>query len=112
MFGCLRIGQSLSAQHPGTSETVHCAACVFSGYQRSLFSELAALRRQLRSEQQRIEISLQQGDCGETDSPLSDRSEQSITLAEDFFLLILDLCIHHNQTTNHFTFIQKFDNRS
>lgn len=39
-----------------------------------MFSELSALRRQLRSEQRRLEGRLQQGDWEELDSPLSERS--------------------------------------
>ncbi|XP_058505755.1 centrosome and spindle pole-associated protein 1-like isoform X2 [Solea solea] len=41
--------------------------------QRDVFSELSALRRQLRSEQKRLESHLQQDDWEELDSPLSDR---------------------------------------
>uniref|UniRef100_A0A3B4UMY9 Centrosome and spindle pole associated protein 1 n=1 Tax=Seriola dumerili TaxID=41447 RepID=A0A3B4UMY9_SERDU len=44
-----------------------------AGDQRDVFSELSALRRQLRSEQKRLEGRLQQGDWEELDSPLSDR---------------------------------------
>ncbi|XP_059202020.1 centrosome and spindle pole associated protein 1-like [Centropristis striata] len=43
------------------------------GVQREVFSELSVLRRQLRSEQKRLEDRLQQGDWEEFDSPLSDR---------------------------------------
>lgn len=49
--------------------------CLFSGDQHDVFSELSALRRQLRSEQKRLEGHLQQGDWEELDSPLSDRSD-------------------------------------
>lgn len=57
--------------------------CVFSGDQRNVFSELSALRRQLRSEQKRLEVRLQRGDWEELDSPLSDRSDpgKCITVA-------------------------------
>lgn len=48
---------------------------MFSGDQRNVFSELSALRRQLRSEQKRLEDRMQQGDWEELDSPLSDRSD-------------------------------------
>lgn len=48
--------------------------CLFPGDQRDVFSELSALRRQLRSEQKRLEGRLQHGDWEELDSPLSDRS--------------------------------------
>lgn len=48
--------------------------CVFPGDQRDVFSELSALRQQLRSEQKRLEGCLQQGNWEELDSPLSDRS--------------------------------------
>ncbi|CAJ1057942.1 centrosome and spindle pole associated protein 1-like isoform X1 [Xyrichtys novacula] len=44
-----------------------------AGDQHNVFSELSALRRQLRSEQKRLEGHLQQGDWEELDSPLSDR---------------------------------------
>lgn len=48
--------------------------CVCSGDQRDVYSELSALRRQLRSEQKRLEGLVQQGDWEDLDSPLSDRS--------------------------------------
>lgn len=48
---------------------------MFSGDQRDVFNELSALRRQLRSEQRRLEGRLQQGDWEELDSPLSERSD-------------------------------------
>lgn len=48
---------------------------MFSGDQHDVFSELSALRRQLRSEQKRLEGRLQQGDWEELESPLSDRSD-------------------------------------
>ncbi|CAL8264328.1 unnamed protein product [Lota lota] len=41
--------------------------------QRDVFSELSALRRQLRSEQRRLEDGLLQGDWEERESPLRDR---------------------------------------
>ncbi|XP_070692820.1 centrosome and spindle pole-associated protein 1-like isoform X2 [Pempheris klunzingeri] len=44
-----------------------------AGDHRDVFSELSALRRQLRSEQKRLEGRLQQGDWEDLDSPLSDR---------------------------------------
>uniref|UniRef100_UPI003AAFF8AA centrosome and spindle pole-associated protein 1-like isoform X2 n=1 Tax=Centroberyx gerrardi TaxID=166262 RepID=UPI003AAFF8AA len=44
--------------------------------QRDVFSELSALRRQLRSEQQRLEGRLLQADWEELDSPLSDRHQE------------------------------------
>ncbi|XP_060904751.1 centrosome and spindle pole-associated protein 1-like isoform X2 [Labrus mixtus] len=44
-----------------------------AGDQRNVFSELSALRRQLRSEQKRLEDCLQQGDWEELDSPPRDR---------------------------------------
>ncbi|XP_041800014.1 centrosome and spindle pole associated protein 1-like isoform X2 [Chelmon rostratus] len=44
-----------------------------AGDQHDVFSELSALRRQLRSEQKRLEGRVQQGDWEEFDSPLSDR---------------------------------------
>ena len=40
---------------------------------RDVFSELSALRRQLRSEQRRLEDGLLQGDWEERESPLRDR---------------------------------------
>lgn len=54
---------------------VYVCLCVFSGDQHDVFSELSALRRQLRSEQKRLEGRVQQGDWEEFDSPLSDRSD-------------------------------------
>ncbi|XP_071313549.1 centrosome and spindle pole-associated protein 1-like isoform X2 [Trachinotus anak] len=47
-----------------------------AGDQRDVFSELSALRRQLRSEQKRLEGRLQQGDWEDLDSPLSDRHQE------------------------------------
>ncbi|XP_040903340.1 centrosome and spindle pole associated protein 1-like isoform X2 [Toxotes jaculatrix] len=47
-----------------------------AGDQRDVFSELSALRRQLRSEQKRLEGHLQQGDWEDLDSPLSDRHRE------------------------------------
>ncbi|XP_044220221.1 centrosome and spindle pole-associated protein 1-like isoform X1 [Thunnus albacares] len=47
-----------------------------AGDQRDVFSELSALRRQLRSEQKRLEGHLQQGDWEELDSPLSERHRE------------------------------------
>ncbi|KAI3352031.1 hypothetical protein L3Q82_020843, partial [Scortum barcoo] len=47
-----------------------------AGDQCDVFSELSALRRQLRSEQKRLEGRLQQGDWEELDSPLSDRHRE------------------------------------
>ncbi|XP_049898888.1 centrosome and spindle pole-associated protein 1-like isoform X3 [Epinephelus moara] len=47
-----------------------------AGDQRDVFSELSALRRQLRSEQKRVEGRLQQADWEELDSPLSDRHRE------------------------------------
>ncbi|XP_035525773.1 centrosome and spindle pole associated protein 1-like isoform X3 [Morone saxatilis] len=47
-----------------------------AGDQHDVFSELSALRRQLRSEQKRLEGRLQQGDWEELDSPLSDRHRE------------------------------------
>lgn len=52
-----------------------CLCFVFPGDQHSVFNELSALRRQLRSEQKRLEVRLQQDDWEDMDSPLSDRSE-------------------------------------
>ncbi|XP_053179175.1 centrosome and spindle pole-associated protein 1-like isoform X2 [Scomber japonicus] len=46
-----------------------------AGDQRDVFNELSALRRQLRSEQRRLEGRLQQGDWEELDSPLSERHQ-------------------------------------
>lgn len=64
--------------------------CVcFSGDQRDVFSELSVLRRQLRSEQKRLEGRLHQGDWEELDSPLNDRSDPGryITLTVLYTLL-------------------------
>ncbi|XP_030001585.1 centrosome and spindle pole associated protein 1-like isoform X2 [Sphaeramia orbicularis] len=47
-----------------------------SGDHRDVFSELSALRRQLRSEQKRLEGRLQQGDWEDLESPLSDRHRE------------------------------------
>nr|XP_019942477.1 PREDICTED: centrosome and spindle pole-associated protein 1 [Paralichthys olivaceus] len=47
-----------------------------TGDQRDVFSELSALRRQLRCEQRRLEGHLQQDDWEELDSPLSDRHQE------------------------------------
>ncbi|XP_029368386.1 centrosome and spindle pole-associated protein 1-like isoform X2 [Echeneis naucrates] len=47
-----------------------------AGDQHNVFGELSALRRQLRSEQKRLEGQLQQGDWDELDSPLSDRHQE------------------------------------
>ncbi|KAM7417115.1 hypothetical protein PAMA_016971 [Pampus argenteus] len=47
-----------------------------AGDQRDVFSELSALRRQLRSEQKRLEGRLHQGDWEDLDSPLSDRHRE------------------------------------
>ncbi|XP_042349771.1 centrosome and spindle pole-associated protein 1-like isoform X2 [Plectropomus leopardus] len=47
-----------------------------AGDQHDVFSELSALRRQLRSEQKRLEGRLQQGDWEDLDSPLSDRHRE------------------------------------
>uniref|UniRef100_UPI0037E725E6 centrosome and spindle pole-associated protein 1-like n=1 Tax=Semicossyphus pulcher TaxID=241346 RepID=UPI0037E725E6 len=47
-----------------------------AGDQHNVFSELSALRRQLRSEQKRLEGRLQQGDWEDLDSPLSDRHRE------------------------------------
>lgn len=58
----------------GNSESDVAYMFVFPGDQRDVFSELSALRRQLRSEQKRLEGCLQDGDWEELDSPLSDRS--------------------------------------
>lgn len=46
-----------------------------SGDHRDLFSELSALRRQLRSEQKRLESDLQRGNLEEPDSPVNIRSD-------------------------------------
>lgn len=52
-----------------------------------MFSELSALRRQLRTEQKRLEVHLQQSDWEELDSPLSDRSDPRacVTLASFYW---------------------------
>ncbi|XP_035861778.1 centrosome and spindle pole associated protein 1-like isoform X2 [Sander lucioperca] len=47
-----------------------------AGDQHKVFSELSALRQQLRSEQKRLEGRLQQGDWEELDSALSDRHRE------------------------------------
>ncbi|XP_078117224.1 centrosome and spindle pole-associated protein 1-like isoform X4 [Sander vitreus] len=47
-----------------------------AGDQHKVFSELSVLRRQLRSEQKRLEGRLQQGDWEELDSALSDRHQE------------------------------------
>ncbi|KAM9356849.1 centrosome and spindle pole-associated protein 1-like [Symphorus nematophorus] len=47
-----------------------------AGDKHDVFSELSALRRQLRSEQKRLEGRLQQGDWEDFDSPLSDRHRE------------------------------------
>lgn len=47
----------------------------FSGAYRDVFSELSALRHQLRSEQKRLECRLRQDDWEELESPISVRSE-------------------------------------
>ncbi|XP_070769650.1 centrosome and spindle pole-associated protein 1-like [Enoplosus armatus] len=47
-----------------------------AGDQHDVFSELSALRRQLRSEQKRLEGRLQQADWEDLDSPLSDRHRE------------------------------------
>nr|XP_046262553.1 centrosome and spindle pole associated protein 1-like isoform X2 [Scatophagus argus] len=47
-----------------------------AGDQHDVFSELSALRRQLRREQKRLESRLRQGDWEELDSPLSDRHQE------------------------------------
>ncbi|XP_045885845.1 centrosome and spindle pole associated protein 1-like isoform X2 [Micropterus dolomieu] len=47
-----------------------------AGDQRNVFNELSVLRRQLRSEQKRLEGRLQQGDWDKSDSPLSDRHRE------------------------------------
>ncbi|XP_075904204.1 centrosome and spindle pole-associated protein 1 isoform X2 [Nelusetta ayraudi] len=44
-----------------------------AGHQLDVFNGLSALRRQLHSEQKRLEDRMQQGDWEELDSPLSDR---------------------------------------
>ncbi|XP_041653629.1 centrosome and spindle pole associated protein 1-like [Cheilinus undulatus] len=49
-----------------------------AGDQHKVFSELSALRRQLRSEQKRLEGRLQQGDWEDSDSPLSDRHRERL----------------------------------
>lgn len=64
---------------------------VFPGDQHDVFSELSALRRQLRSEQKRLEGRLQRADWEELDSPLSDRSDpgRCITLMH-----FVDILVH------------------
>ncbi|KAK5865218.1 hypothetical protein PBY51_016400 [Eleginops maclovinus] len=47
-----------------------------AGGQREVYSELSALRRQLRSEQKRLQDCLQHGEWEELESPLSDRRER------------------------------------
>ncbi|XP_047441957.1 centrosome and spindle pole-associated protein 1-like isoform X2 [Mugil cephalus] len=47
-----------------------------AGDHRDVFNELSALRRQLRSEQKRLEGHLQHGDWEESDSPLSNRHQE------------------------------------
>ncbi|XP_026214375.1 centrosome and spindle pole associated protein 1-like [Anabas testudineus] len=47
-----------------------------AGDKHDVFSELSALRRQLRSEQRRLEGRLQHGDWEELESPLSDRHRE------------------------------------
>ncbi|XP_029298029.1 centrosome and spindle pole associated protein 1-like isoform X2 [Cottoperca gobio] len=47
-----------------------------AGDQREVFSELSALRRQLRSEQKRLEDRLQESEWEGLDSPLSDRHRE------------------------------------
>uniref|UniRef100_A0A1A7YJH4 Centrosome and spindle pole associated protein 1 n=1 Tax=Iconisemion striatum TaxID=60296 RepID=A0A1A7YJH4_9TELE len=47
-----------------------------AGDQRDVFSELSALRRQLRSKQKRLETHLQQDDWEELDSPISMRFQE------------------------------------
>uniref|UniRef100_A0A1A8FK59 Centrosome and spindle pole associated protein 1 n=1 Tax=Nothobranchius korthausae TaxID=1143690 RepID=A0A1A8FK59_9TELE len=47
-----------------------------AGDQRDIFSELSALRRQLRSEQKRLEAHLQQDNWEELDSPVSMRLQE------------------------------------
>lgn len=68
---------------------------VFSGDQHNVFSELSALRRQLRSEQKRLEVCLQQGDWEELDSPLSDRSESGKCITLIVALLYLSPQVYH-----------------
>ncbi|XP_022073359.2 centrosome and spindle pole-associated protein 1-like isoform X2 [Acanthochromis polyacanthus] len=51
-----------------------------AGDQHDLFRELSALRRQLRSEQKRLEGHMQQGDWEEFDSPLSNRHRERPTV--------------------------------
>ncbi|XP_027140182.1 centrosome and spindle pole associated protein 1 isoform X3 [Larimichthys crocea] len=52
------------------------AAGSASGVQHDVFTELSALRRQLRSEQKLLEGRLQHGDWEELESPLSDRQRE------------------------------------
>ncbi|KAM3612096.1 uncharacterized protein V6R79_002592 [Siganus canaliculatus] len=47
-----------------------------AGVQHDVFNELSALRRQLRSEQKRLEDRLQQNDWDELESPLTDRHRE------------------------------------
>uniref|UniRef100_A0A3B3CJL3 Uncharacterized protein n=1 Tax=Oryzias melastigma TaxID=30732 RepID=A0A3B3CJL3_ORYME len=47
-----------------------------AGAYKDVFSELSALRQQLRSEQKRLECRLQQDDWEELDSPMSIRSQE------------------------------------
>ncbi|XP_033977307.1 centrosome and spindle pole-associated protein 1-like isoform X2 [Trematomus bernacchii] len=47
-----------------------------AGDQREVYSELSALRRQLRSEQKRLQDRLQHGEWEELESPLSDRQQE------------------------------------
>lgn len=51
---------------------VSMCVCVL-GDRCDLFSELSALRRQLRNEQKRLEGDLQQADWEDLDSPLNNR---------------------------------------
>uniref|UniRef100_A0A3P8T9X9 Centrosome and spindle pole associated protein 1a n=1 Tax=Amphiprion percula TaxID=161767 RepID=A0A3P8T9X9_AMPPE len=51
-----------------------------AGDQHDLFRELSALRRQLRSEQKRLEGHMQHGDWEELDSPLSNRQRERPTV--------------------------------
>lgn len=47
-----------------------------AGDQREVYSELSVLRRQLRSEQKRLQDRLQHGEWEELESPLSDRQQE------------------------------------
>ncbi|XP_074530747.1 centrosome and spindle pole-associated protein 1-like [Halichoeres trimaculatus] len=73
----LRSPAPLSERSPSGLQSPPVPACRnqlrAAGDQHSVFSELSALRRQLRSEQKRLEGCLQQGDWEDLDSPLSDR---------------------------------------